>query len=120
MKAETPNVKYDRDPKRIAQLEGMANAITRAGISTLFEEARKQENGASVSTCAVALTAGLANCMATFDRDAAAEVFELMGAAIRSGETPRGAERQRMFKVQQQLFHGELALMAKAESRGSA
>lgn len=120
MKAEMPNVKYDRDPKRLAQIQGMANAIAEAGISTLYAEARSQGTGSSLSTCVVALTAEFANAMANFDRQAAAEVFELMGAAIRSGDTPNGAARQRMFKVQQQLFHAELAMIAKAESQGTA
>ncbi len=121
MKPETLNARGSCDPALVAQLESMSKTVTRAALDILHKNAQiVGERGTSVSTCIVAMSAELANMMANLDRDAAADVFELMAASIRSGQAPTGAERQRMYKVQQQLAHGEITLMARQSARGTA
>ncbi len=120
MKPETPRVETDANQARIAKVEAKAKAIIKAGLDVLVTSELEDGTGTSVSTCVVALTAELANVMGNLDRQAAAEVFELMGAAIRSGEAPSGAERERMIDAQKRLFLGDVARRARHECRGSA
>lgn len=120
MKPEAVNVRHDRDPERIAQLEAMAKTATIAALSALHTDTRSVEAGTSLSTCMVAMTAEMAKCMANLDRDAASEILELMSYAVRRGTPSSGPERQRMFKAQQHLAHGEISLVARMSARGTA
>lgn len=123
MKTETLTPRHSTDKVAIDKVHEMARTATHAALNAMQKHghpAEENDHRISLSTCAVAMLCQLTDVMGYLDRDAAADTLELMAVSIRPGASLTPAQKQLMFKAQQQLAHSEIAQQARLSSRGTA